>query len=99
MPIYQPLSKVQVVSGSYIGNGAASQLINVGFTPKAVWVFSDQVTDRFGSIFHADAGCSSERSNMDRTAEASLTLAANGFNAILDDKNTNAQTYYYVAIA
>ncbi|KYG61634.1 hypothetical protein AZI86_18210 [Bdellovibrio bacteriovorus] len=96
-----------VVSGTYTGNGNASQSINLGFRPKAVIVKNingtyDGQTIMIDGIPDNAKHLRSYISNGNIGDEFHVNITATGFDAEGNGNdsvfNTNGSTYYYVAI-
>ena len=103
-----------VVAGTYIGDGAASRFINLGFTPKAVLVFNRFGQARDGNIGDGgvlDGGLAIISNPVVTTLYNSgqytdiplLEVVASGFNVYNNynngkGPNTNGMRYNYLAI-
>ena len=87
-----------IAVGSYTGNNG-TQTINVGFTPKAVFVHNRRVdvTDGFLSAMAVTNSAASEQSNNTTL----LTITTNGFKVIQGTSaslNSSYYTYNYIAL-
>ena len=100
--------KGELYFGAYIGNGAANQFINLGFTPKAVLVM-----DRGVRTYHFDGkgDCYGGLALSNRAAQyldiTSVRVETNGFrvyygwnsqNSLLASSNASGVAYYYMAV-
>lgn len=95
-------SEKPFVCGTYTGNGAASQTINLGFTPSAVlaeMVNGIRASTNFYDIF---GGLSVEGAPLGNSYRAALEIVPGGFRAYFDQGydvllNTNGEVYRYIA--
>ena len=97
---------VKLVTGTYAGNNAATRFIDLGFTPKAVLVFTDSgLSATYLSSFPIVYGGLALPDHPSATGGAVvLALSTNGFtvynNSAVDYVRSNRSgiTYYYIAI-
>ena len=99
--------KVEMVVGKYTGDGAASQTINLGFTPKAVFVM--YLEGEFNDDYRTYCGMAVAGGNMVNEKKTNmLTLVAGGFTAHYNNGtgngwqspylNADGRVYGYVAL-
>ncbi len=103
------LNLTKLTFGSYVGNDAASRTISLGFTPKAVLVFTS-----FGAVYdgleyascHYGGLASTGRPIQSKASEKMvLQVASNGFTVAYESSasgdriltNETGVTYYYIA--
>ena len=100
-------SMAQVVLGSYTGDGTTLRTVELGFTPRAVYV-----TDARGAAFRYSSGvgrfCGGLAMRDKPGKDGGRTILAicdNGFQIALDTgtvpyvtTNSSDETYYYVAL-
>ena len=90
--------KTEIVVGTYTGSGTDSQLINLGFRPKAVLVTngSGQLRERESSVYYPYGSLA-----VTGRDTSLLALAENGFyarnNGTGTRGNINGQIYMYIA--
>ena len=90
------------VSGTYTGNGEASRLINLGFTPSAVLVFRNTgTTANSGATQEIYGGLATPGVDAVAAGPATaLSVETNGFNAYYSGyAKTNAPSYVYTYMA
>lgn len=101
----QIAAKCEIVCGSYTGNGATTRTINLGRTPKGIFVISTQ-----SYLFHANAraimgGFAIPNSPVyyPTTNDKGLEVVSNGFKvyynqtSISQQTNTSDHVYNYIA--
>ena len=84
--------KVNMLAGTYTGNGAASRTINLGFTPKVVIVWQNGAI-QYNSYYYGGAA-------LEGTSFPGVSLAENGFTIYKNNAamtNVNDLTYAYLA--
>ncbi len=85
-------------AGVYTGNGESSQMINIGFTPDAVFVFTD-----IGICYNPSGSSTRYYGGLaaDGISNPRIEICSNGFLAKrvsdLNSSNGNNNTYYYIA--
>jgi hypothetical protein len=85
----------KATSGTYTGNGAATQDIMVGFTPKFVMVYRPGA----GVGIYLPNGSNRMALTFSNTiVEGSGSMISGGFQAVAGGNNDSGVTYYYVAI-
>lgn len=89
-----------IVTGTYIGDGQASRKIILGFTPKALFVFTGTGTTRNGNFYYGGLALNGHRIQMNSTTPV-VEIVSNGFNVYEGDNvraNTDGSKYHYLAI-
>lgn len=89
--------------GTYTGDGAESQFINLGFTPKAV--FAVLQGTEFQEGYLRRSALALQNSAADAYGHTALTIVSNGFRAYYSEANTSyrmllnysGQKYNYIA--
>lgn len=97
--------KAEVVFGSYVGNDDAGRVIELGFTPKAVMVMTQDGmlngTYNFGGITAPGYPCSySNKGTFLEVTEGGFRVARinGGSYGYSHDPNNRFYTYYYLAL-
>lgn len=99
-------AKNQIISGYYIGNGAASRTISLGKTPRAVLVMtqSGEIYDSSSMALYGGLAVTGSPSFHIIYAMDAVTIALNGFTVYLGGtsnrvaSNINGQRYHYIAV-
>ena len=105
----QLAQKAEVYFGTYTGDGAASRLINIGFTPKAVMVMcGGYATYSKGSQTHWYGGLALTGKPVKASdGRAVLNIEAGGFRVYTEStqvfadyvmSNTAERSYHYIAV-
>ena len=95
-------TKTEIVTGTYTGDGAASQEILLGFQPKAVLVCSEQgrMGDSTGQVW-VYGGLALVGHPVEYSGMPAVEITGSGFRVYFDDENvlTNQRTtvYHYIA--
>jgi len=89
----------KVVTGTYMGDDTYDRFIDLGFTPKYVFL----MTSYYEKVIHTVAGLSLGWTNtyfQANTNAIRIDIVTNGFNVGIGSLHTNASswTYHYVAI-
>lgn len=91
-------SKCEITCGTYVGDGAASRTITLGFQPKAVHVEA-KTGLRGGSTYHMYGGLAVQGGGLSHTYTA-LSITSTGFQVFSQDEartNTSGEGYRYIA--
>ena len=90
--------KCEITCGTYVGDGAASRTITLGFQPKAVHLEA-KTGLRGGSTYHMYGGLAVQGGGLSHTYTA-LSIAPTGFQVFSQDEartNTSGEGYRYIA--
>ena len=96
--------KCEAVLGSYVGNGAASRTIDLGFPPKAAYLCSQGgLTGAMYGSFYIYGGLAlpGKPLVMENGSDVAMELTATGFKLTHDGYrrvNNQGLNYYYIAL-
>jgi len=99
-------SRPQVAAGAFVGDGASSRLVNVGFRPKAVMVLEQyfEYIYNLDNIQHTYSGYAVDGMQMTNYTPA-VTIAGTGFcvyhmmsGKISLETNISGVKYFYIAV-
>ena len=86
-------AKCEIVFGSYAGDGASGRSISLGFTPKAVLLFSN-----WGQTYVLNIGCYGGLFGPGKPLNySSASVISGGFSVGGENTNVNNMIYYYLA--
>ena len=92
-------SKAKVAAGYYVGNGASSRTISVGFTPKAVLIIFTEGYTAHNSFRHGGFAVTGSPAKSSGTTY--IQIVSGGFQVTHTEYtvvNSPSETYNYVAI-
>ncbi len=97
------VTMTKIVTGTYTGDGNASQTVNIGFTPIAVFVYPQSFVQSYPNETIGFAITSYDQKTYQ--AATNLVIAANGFTVYESGSgagyprtNANAAVYKYLAL-
>lgn len=97
----------KIVCGTYTGNGAASQTIELGFTPKAVLVVTTYGQMQSSPYYNGGLAVTDNPVKMGSTGHKVVEIIENGFNVYHNTTvsssqyvfaNANTLLYHYLAV-
>ena len=98
----------KIVSGTYTGNGAASKLVNIGFTPKVVYVITQDGYSHTTNMIFGGMALPDSPAKLDTGSDEFLAVSIvdQGFRVYYDSSNNyykayaniKDRVYHYLAI-
>ena len=96
--------KAKIVTGSYMGDGAVTRFISLGFTPKAVLLVCKD--GRMNDGNHCYGGLVLSNQPCVHSSQTVMEIGSNGFQVFVSGQNTgysvncnlNGSVYYYWAL-
>ena len=96
-------AKAELVIGTYVGDGAASRTINLGFQPKALLLENNMGERKTWGFRNVSGGFAMPGQPLMNSARSKAVLSITGtsFQVLYEEEvflNTNGVTYIYIAV-